>query len=315
MRLPAAFLLSLALVMGPSATVAAQSQPPPPEMGVRRIALRAGAAGAEPEIHIRPGVSTVLTFDVKLAREPMGRLQVELERSAAFTRVEPGESVLRLVPSGTLKEGDRLQLAVRFEDGAARTKATFVLVVREDQADRLVEVSRDSRPAESDPPEVREAWAAARQCQDALARVQAAPSGLTALRLSAALDSSGVVVRNHKEVVARWKHDAFVAKQLRTFRADGRVLVELTLRAREPGSRWMARNASLASHRGELLKILSVWQQRPLAPDETSQILVEAEADASLSPESWMLWLSDDGGDRALVVGGIAFADREVSAE
>ncbi|MBZ4422814.1 DUF2381 family protein [Myxococcus sp. RHSTA-1-4] len=306
MRLPSVSLLVLILMCGMGATAAAQQ--PPPETGLRRIELRADEAGAERELHIRPGVSTVLTFDVKLAREPAGRLKVELERADAFTRVEPGETVLRLVPSRELKAGDHLRLSVRFEDGAAPPMANFVLRVTADRADRLVEVVRESRAEASVPREVREAWAAMRQCQDALARVQAMPGGLTALRLSGALTDGGVVVRNLPEVLARWQGSAFVAMQLRTYRAKGRVLVEVSLRAREPGAPWMARAASLAGSEGEFLKILSVWQESPVTSDDSKRIFVEAEADESLSPESWTLWLSEDGGSRALVLSGIGFA-------
>ncbi|HZH13903.1 MAG TPA: DUF2381 family protein [Archangium sp.] len=308
MRRLSVSLLVIALATEPGATAAAQPQPSPPETGVRRIELSAGTASGEPAVHIRPGVSTVLTFDVKLARGPVGRLQVTLERFAAFTQVEPGESVLLLVPSEALKAGDRPRLTVRFEEGAAPPQATFVLVVSGDRADRLVEVSVKSHPTESQLPEVREARAAVRQCQDALARVQAGPGGLTALLVSRILNVSGVATRNLVDVASRWQHGAFTAKRLRTYRAERRIVVELSLRAREPGAPWTARNASLAGSRGEFLKTLSVWQDQPVTPDEPSRILVEAEADEVLSAEPWTLWLSEDGGARALVLGGITFA-------
>lgn len=315
MCLPSVVLLALVLTTGVDGAAATQSRPPPPGTGLRRIELRADAAGAEPELHIRPKVSTVLTFDVKLAREPSGRLQVELERSTDFTRVDLGESVLRLVPSGALKAGDRLRLTVRFVDGAAPAKATFALVVGEERPDRLVEVSHEPLPGESLPREVREAWAAVRQCQEALARAQAVPEGLTALLNAGALTDSGVVTQNLSEVAARWQGGAFVAKQLRTYSAGRRVLVELSLRAREPVAPWTARNASLAGHGGALLKILSVWQESPVTTNRPERILVEAETDASLVPDSWTLWLSEDGGGRALVLSDITFAPMQRSGE
>ena len=314
-RLLPVSLLVLALVTGLGATAAAQPQPPSLATGVRRIELHSAAASAEPEVHIRPGVSTVVIFDMKLGREPAGRLQVALERSAAFTRVEMGESFLLLLPSEVLKAGDRLPLTVRFEEGAAPPQATFVLVVSGERADRLVEVSLKSSPVESQPLEVRKAWAAVRQCQEELSRIQAAPGSMTSLLLSRVLADGGVVTRKLVDVATRWQHVAFTAKQLRTYRAERRVVVELSLQAREPGAPWTARNASLAGSRGEVLKTLSVWQDQPVAPDEPSRILVEAEADESLSPESWTLWLSEDGGGRALVLSGITFAPMTWSRE
>ncbi|MCP3142114.1 DUF2381 family protein [Pyxidicoccus xibeiensis] len=307
MRLLPVSLLALVLVTGRDAA----AQPPLPETGLRRIDLRAGAAGTEPELHIRAGVSTVLTFDKKLARDSSGRFQVELERASSFTRADSGEFVLLLVPSDALKSGDTVRLTVRFEDGEAPQMATFGLVVSRDRADRLVEVLCEPRPVESCPRELQEARAAVLQCQEALDRAQTAPGGLTALRVSGALADRGVVARNLSDVAVRGRQGAFVTKQLRTYRAARRVLVELLLRAQEPGAPWTARNASLAGPGGELLKILSVWQASPVTSDAPERILVEAEADRFLSPESWTLWLSEDGGGRALVLGGVVFAPME----
>ncbi|MFP2923701.1 DUF2381 family protein [Pyxidicoccus sp. 3LG] len=315
MHLLPASLLALVIATGVGATGDAQLRPPPSDAGLRRIEVRSGAADAEPELHIRPGVSTVLTFDVKLAREPTGRFQVEVEPSAAFSRVDPGEFVLHLVPSRALKEGDRVRLTVRFEDGAAPPAVTFVLVVSGKRADRLVEVLREPRAQESTPRDLQEASAALRQCQDALARLQAAPEGLTALRVFGALADNGVVAQSLQRVASRWRHGELAATQLFTYRTERRVLVELSLRAREPGVPWTARNATLAGPSGEFLKILSVWQESPVTADAPERILVEAESDQPLAPESWTLWLSEDGGRRALVLGGIAFAPMDVSGE
>lgn len=294
---------------GASTTATAQTSPR--EASLRRIELRADAAGPEPEIYIRPNVSTVLTFDVKLAREQDGRLEVNLERAAAFSRVDSGESILSLMPSEDLKAGERLRLTVRFDDGATSPSATFTLLVSDEQVDRLVDVSR--APVESQPPEAREAWAAVRQCHEALALAQAAPGGMTALRLTDALADGGIAALNLAKTVAEWKHGTFLLKQLRTYRSERRVLIELYLRAREPVAPWTARTASFAGPGGELLKVLSVWQESPVTSDAQQRILIEAESDEALSPESWTLWLSEEGGGRALVLGGISFAPMQWS--
>ncbi|WP_164008611.1 DUF2381 family protein [Pyxidicoccus trucidator] len=305
------FLLALALALGVGATAAAQPQRFPPEAGLRRIELRAVAADAEPEIHISPGISTVLTFDGRPTGEPVGRLQVALERSADFQRLELGESVLRLVPSDELKTGDQVRLTVRFADGAAPPVATFVLVVREAHADRLVEVYREPRPVESYQQEVREAWEAVRQCHEELTRAQATPgglTGLTALRVSAVLADNGVVARKIPAVAFRLRSGALMANQVRTYSARRRVLVELSLRFSQPGEPWTAKDASLTRSRGERLKVVSVWQEFPVTTVDSSWVLVEAESDASLSPDAWTLRLSEEGNRRALVVDGISFA-------
>lgn len=296
-----------------SASTTATAQTSPHETGLRRIELRADAAGPEPEIYIRPNVSTVLTFDVKLARAHAGRLEVSLDRADAFSRVDSGESVLSLMPSDVLKTGERLRLAVRLDDGATSPSARFTLRVSDEQVDRLVDVTRALGPVESQPSEVREAMAAVRQCQDALAQAQAAPRGMTALRLTDALAAGGIAARNLSKTVAQWKHGTFLVKQLFTYRSERRVLIELYLRAREPVAPWTARTASFAGPGGELLKVLSVWQESPVTSDAQQRILIEAESDEALSPESWTLWLSEEGGGRALVLGGISFAPMQWS--
>lgn len=309
MPVPSAFLLALALAV--SATAAAEPQSLPSETGLRRIELRDVAPDEAPEVRISPGISTLLTFDAKPTREPSGALHVELERSATFERVELGSSVLRLVPSDALKEGDRLRLSIRFGDGAAPPEVTFLLVVRRNLPDRLVEVYREPRTLESYQQEVREAWAAVRRCEETRATAQASPGGLagmTALRAAGALADNGVVIRKLSKAAARLRGGAFVAKQLLTYRADSRVLVELSLRSSQAGAPWTAREASLTGRGGESLKVVSVWQESPATEARPGWVLVEAEAGASLSLDEWTLTLSEEGGGRPLVLEGIAFA-------
>ncbi len=235
---------------------------------------------------------------------------MELERSADFKQVELGASVLRLIPSDNMREGERLRLTLSFEDGAAPSKATFVLVVRREQADRLVEILRQPRPLESCQQEMREAWDALRQCQATLAGAQVAPgalTGLTALVASRGLDGHGVMTRDLK-VGTQGRGNAFVVSQLRTFRAARRVLVELSPQASLSGEPWTARDAALTDGRGEALKVLSLWQESPVTASKPGWVLVEAEVDDLRPPGPWTLRLTDEGDGRALVLDGITFA-------
>lgn len=311
MPAPSGSLLVLVLALGMGSTAAAQPEAIHEGLGIRRIELHATPSDAEPEVGIRSGVSTVLTFDAASAGAQAGRFRVELERSSTFQRVESGASVLRLVPSGELKAGDRVRLTVHFEDGAAPARVTFVLVVRADLPDRLVEVYRERRPVESYQQEVREVLASLRQCQEALANANAAPGGLTglmALRTSKVLGDKGVVTRSFGGVAARLRSDAFLAERLHTHRAASRVLVEVSLGAREQGESWTAQGATLTGPGGESLKVLSVWQASPVMAGMVSQVLVEAEAGEAIPLEGWTLRLWEEGPGRTVVLEDLSFA-------
>jgi len=84
---------------------------------------------------IRPELSLTLFFDARLAR-------VDVEGRERFRRVKLVDDTLTLVASEALHDGARVPVTVYFEDGAAPTRATFVLVVHPSQAERQVEVSR-----------------------------------------------------------------------------------------------------------------------------------------------------------------------------
>lgn len=306
-------LLMLALVLTTSAATASQPEWGPRGGPVRRLELRAAAPGAEPEVRIRPGVSTVLTFDGERVTAPEGGLQVELERRADFTRAELGETVLRLIPSRALKAGDRLRLTVRLKDGAALPlEAALVLVVSTEQADRLVEVQLEPRSPDSPSPEAREAWEAVRQCQEALSRARAStegPGGLTWLLISGTLDDDGVVSRTLPWQASRESGEPRLATQLRTYRAARRVLVELSWRGGPKNTHsWTVEGTTLTGQGGETLKVVSVWQEPSSTARGSRWVLVEAEAHEGIPPDAWTLRLRGQGPGGDLVLGDIGFA-------
>lgn len=311
MRPPSAVLLVLALVLARGGTAAAQPGPAVQGTRVRRIELRVTTApGEEPEVFIRPGTSTVLTFDGALARGPEGRPRVELERQPAFIRAEAGETVLRLIPSHALMAGERLRLTAYFSEGTVLPKAELVLVVHEEQADRLVEVYREPRPSESSQREVQAAWEAVRQCHESLARVHAAPGnpgGLTALRVSEAMGESGVVTWAVSHAAQLLPSPPLLVERLRTYRSIGRVLVEVFWIPAPRAPPWTADSATLTGNGGETLKVLSVWQSAPASPGRSGWVLVEAEATRTMPSKAWTLRLWEEATGHAVVQGGIDF--------
>jgi predicted Ser/Thr protein kinase len=130
-------------------------------------------------------------------------------------------------------------------------------------------------------------------------------TGLSALRALNVLDASGVAIQ-HQPLAARG--DAFTVKQLRSYRARRRVLVEFVLESSQSDVSWTAREASLTGSTGETLRILSVWQESPVTDSDSGWVLVEAEADALLSPGPWTLRVSEEGNGRAVVLEGLTFA-------
>jgi uncharacterized protein (TIGR02268 family) len=134
-------LLGLTLLTAP---VEATERAPLPtcEAGTRYIELTADAPSRTPEVCIRPELSLTLLFDAELAR-------VEMEGRERFRRVKVMDDTLTRVASEALHDGERVPVTVYFEDGAAPTSATFVLVVHPSQAERQVEVSRHERTVAS----------------------------------------------------------------------------------------------------------------------------------------------------------------------
>lgn len=84
---------------------------------------------------ISPGQTTAFSFDSQLAPG-----SVSVEEAERFTKVEPGPSTLKLVPSEKVPIGRQLRVTVRFADGAAPSSAAFVLVAHAAQSASLVEV-------------------------------------------------------------------------------------------------------------------------------------------------------------------------------
>ncbi|QSQ25271.1 DUF2381 family protein [Pyxidicoccus parkwayensis] len=306
---PSAALLLLTLLMG--TTAGAETPVPPWNAGVRQLELPAEPTGNEPEVHISPGVSTTLAFDAELLRDKEGKDTVGLEKREAFVLVDVGQATLRLLPSDTLKNGERLRLMVRFKDGAAPAGAAFTLVVHPARAERLLEVYRAPRTAASYQREAKEAKAEVQQCHEELERERAergGPGGLTGLIAAEQMDNMGVSARMVTESVTKSPGNALVTLEVHSYRAAGRVVVELVVENPQGAQPWSAVGAMLTDRTGMELKVLPVWQRGFVETDRKRQhIVVEALATREEAQGSFTLKLWEAGMGRTVSLSGISF--------
>ena len=304
-----AALLAFTLLMG--TTARAEAPAPPWNAGVRQLELPAEPTGNEPEVHISPGVSTTLAFDAELLRDKEGKDTVELEKRASFVLVDVGQATLRVLPSDSLKSGERLRLMVRFKDGAAPAVAAFTLVVHPARAERLLEVYRAPRTAASYQREATEAKAEAQRCQEELERERAergGPGGLTGLISAGQMDNMGVATRMVTESITKSPGNALVTLEVHSYRAAGRVVVELVMENPRGAQPWSAVGAMLTDRTGMELKVLPVWQRGFIVTDRKRQhIVVEALATREEAQGSFTLKLWEAGMGRTVSLSGISF--------
>jgi uncharacterized protein (TIGR02268 family) len=292
-------LLGLALFTTP---VEATERVPLPtcDVGTRYIELTTDAPSRTPEVCIRPELSLTLFFDAKLAR-------VEVEGRERFRRVKLVDDTLTLVASEALHDGERVPVTVYFEDGAAPTSATFVLVVHPSQAERQVEVSRHERTVASLRQGEQQARAEAQQCRAEKARLQAECSGqggLTGLIANGWLGETGVVARVLKDVTSH-PVAPLEAQKVISYRAlgpKGRVRVAVAVELFNLGTvTWTPTGAALVGVKREELTGLKVSPLESIPPGTSRRIVVELDAADSEARGSYTLklWAGEAG------VGGV----------
>ncbi|HSP78243.1 MAG TPA: DUF2381 family protein [Myxococcaceae bacterium] len=282
------------------------------ESGVRRIELVADANGKPPEVCIHDGLTTTFVVDSKRAR-------MVLKERERFRHVAETADTFVLIPSELLRDGERIPLTFYFEDGAAPTSATLMLVVHPAQAEQQVEVSRHPRQVASYQQEARQARAEARRCLQEKTRIQAecdGPSGLTGPIALGLVGTGGISSRNLlDEAVVR--PGATLAPltvhgyRSTTQRREGgeqivRLAVKLDL-ANGGTNSWKAAGAALIGPNGEALRILQVWQLEPISVGGTRSVVVEAEAIEREVRGPFILKLWAEDGVGGLTFDGITF--------
>ncbi|OJT16429.1 hypothetical protein BO221_50415 [Archangium sp. Cb G35] len=299
-------LIGLALLAAP-VDATERATLPICETGTRYIELTADAPSKMPEVCIRPELSLTLFFDAELAR-------VEVEGRERFRRVKVVDDTLTLVASEALHDGERVQVTVYFQDGAAPTSATFVLVVHPSQAERQVEVSRRERTMASLRQGEQQARAEAQQCREEKARLQAechGQLGLTGFIVNGWLGKKGVVARWLKDVTSR-PGDSLIASNVVSYRAvgpegRGRVAVEVILFNRGTVT-WTPTGAALVGSKREELTGLTVQSLEPIPPGRSQRIVVELDAAENEARGSYTLKLwAGEAGAGGVNLDGVTF--------
>jgi uncharacterized protein (TIGR02268 family) len=301
---PAA-LLALALLVGATAT--AQPRAIPCETGTRRIELKKEPTLEVPVLCISPGLSmTILLNSAELL--PGG---VTLEGRERFMMVEVSNTMLRLVPSERLVEGDRLRLTMRFKDGAAPASAAFWLVVYAGKAEPLVEVYRESRTVESYQQEVQEKATQLRQCQEDSERLHAeqeGPGGFAGLLATGLMDKKGIAPKDLSESIGEHPGNAFRLRAVYSYRSTSRVAVELELTSTNELPPWRAVRAELVGPGRRTLRVNPAWQSEPVTFDtKNKRVVIEAEATEAESRGSFTLKLWNEDGTRSVILSGVTF--------
>nr|WP_216672692.1 DUF2381 family protein [Corallococcus exiguus] len=303
-RVPSSSTVVLLGLLFTSAAAFAQSEVLASGPGARRIELSPDESPSTSEIMISAGLSTGFYFDSDLRRDGM-----ELEGRERFSLVDMGQATLRLIPSSRVVPGERFRLVVRFKDGAAPVSATFLLRVHPAKAEPLVEVYRGTRTLETYQQEVQEVRAELARCQEENSRLVAeheAPSGLTGLLATQALDKNGVTARTVTKDIHPSHDDALAAILVTTYRTKGAVAVVVQLATKAGARPWSTKGATLRGKTGAELKVLRVWQQQLIPLGEARSIVVEAEApdDGVQGPYSLKLW---EDGPRTITLGNVTF--------
>lgn len=305
--LPAAPLLLVLLVTPP-----ATAQPAAGEWdagGERHVELTADNAGQAHPVYISPNRLTGFVFHAPLQR---GSVEVEDRERFRAVVVDEAAGLVTLLPSGALPPGRELMLTVRFADGAVPGWATFRLVVHATRAERQVEVFRQPRSAESYRQGERQERERAERCEARLAQVEAEaqrPGGLTGL-IDAGLvgKSEGVAGKQLTYDLTQRPGETLRVSEAFSYRARERVAVELWVE--NTGTQpWTAEGLEAVEwvSEGARLRVLRVWQSRPMAPGDRALLVVEAEASPEQVRGTFLLELGEAGGARTLTVRGVTF--------
>jgi uncharacterized protein (TIGR02268 family) len=299
--------LALVLLDGPPA---AQPSAASCQTGVQHVALQAAPTfeAQAPTVCISPGQATTLSFDTDFVQESL-----TVEGREKFTKVDAGQSTVKLVPSEKLVPGERLKLTVRFKGDDAPAGAALHLVVHTLQATPYVEVHREKRTVESCQRELSEKEAALQQCRADNERLRAersGPGGLSGLRASGDMTDTGVAVRVITQNVTGASTNPFRELRVTAYRSAKRVAVEVSLELPEDAPEWKPESATLTlpEKKGVELKVLTVWTSEPSSPKLRQRtVFVEAETTPDGATGAFTLKLWVVSGARTMTLRGITF--------
>jgi uncharacterized protein (TIGR02268 family) len=274
--------------------------------------LKAEPPETPPVVCLSPDVPLTLRFDT-----PLRPGSVRLQERERFADVTPGQHNLTLVPPEKLKAGERFQVEVCFADDAAPACATFLLLAHPALGLSQVKVFREPRPVASFQEGEKAARAEAQQCQQEVRQLRderGAPEGLRGVLASGLLVEGRIGFKDLTKSIAEAKGNALVMLKAHSYRAEGRVAVEVWLV--NPGTLpWTAAGAVLRGPKGEVLKPLPLWQPEPLPPADAVakgqksllRVVVEVLASETEARGTYTLTLWDAEQQRTVTLGNITF--------
>ncbi len=277
-----------------------------------RIELAAEPTATPPVVCISPGLSLTLRFDTPLQPE-----SVKTQDRERFEEVNPGQKTLTLVPLENLEAGERFKLEVCFADTAAPACASFLLVAHPALGMQQVKVFREPRSLASYQEAEKVAQAEAQHCREEVRQLRAgcgAPEGLRGALASGLLGEKGIRSLNLTERVTKREGNALRSVDVHSYRAQGRVAVEVKLEnlGMVP---WTAAGAVLRGPKGEVLKPLPLWQPEPVPlrdavadeQDKRRRVVVEVLASEKEAQGTYTLTLWDADRQRTVILGNVTF--------
>jgi len=185
-------------------------------------------------------------------------------------------------------------------------------VVHAAEAERVVDVYRDARPAESYRQEAKDARAETAKCHAELERVQAEraiPGGLRGLLATKQMDTAGVQPKDLTRTVIKAPGNALQTHLIWSYRSATRVAVAVGLSLPAGEQPWTMEGAALTGKRGAELKVLPVWHSGPITGElgKSERVVVEVEATKEDARGTYTLKLWEAGTGRTVIVGNVTF--------
>nr|WP_223646790.1 DUF2381 family protein [Corallococcus sp. EGB] len=301
--MPSCLFVALPILLWSASVLAAPPVKKDADAGTLRIEVGEVESATRP-IRIGPGVSTTLLFDADIQQD-----QVSLEARAQFARVSTGGSVLVLIPSNELRQGETLRLSIPFKDASPTLAArlALTLVVDSSAVDRQVEIYRRARSVESYRLEVQQLRAELERLREGLGSPVGGTRELTGFRglLLAATEFPGVSAERAAMSLRCKAPCAFQIENSALFTSGKRRAVKLFLRAADKKP-WNIGRVVLVDRHGKEWDSLPPAQSGPITAEAPVTLVLEFEVN---NPEldGYQLNVSDAEGRRTVQWNDITF--------
>jgi uncharacterized protein (TIGR02268 family) len=232
-----------------------------------------------------------------------------VEARERFEVVEPGKRILTLVPSEKMRGEKPGKVTVCFADGAAPACATFRLLVHPAVGERQVAIFRHPRPVDSVQAELRKTYEEVARLRAELERLRTErdrPEGLIGLFASGMVGETGIPSQDITKSITESERNTFDTRSVRTFRAPGRVAMQLTLELPRGAMPWTPKGAVLVGPKGEILEA-TFFPAEPIPPGEKRPVWLEVMAPDTRTEGPFVLKLWEADGQRTFVLGNVTF--------